>query len=433
MLPAIVFIFSRAACDDAVRQMVRDGVRLTDAHERSAIRQVVERRVEPLDDDDLRVLGYDGMARGARAWGGRAPRRAGSGLPGIGGGVLRRGAAQGRLRHRDALARDQHASAFRRHRTLHQVRRVRDGPCSPRASTSNSPGAPEARARRRGPRRGGLVQRDPFAEAARVASAPPPDLRSAFRPTYNLAVNLVSRFDRAMAERVLERSFAQWQARKPDLLSRQLAHRIAILEATGYVEGWALTDAGHRLSRIYHEADLLVAEALGAGLFEGAEALGPGRRALGGRLRAAPGPAALRARHSGAARRHPPRPVSRTDWGSPAGSIWPVGARRWARWRSASGSSRRRTSCPGRGRRRPAWRPPWRRGHAGPVRHRARRGRPRRGGARPRGLRAHGEIRGRPGSAGLARRPGPRGRRGGDGRRSDLLVRGVVAGGLPAG
>ena len=35
-----------------------------------------------------------------------------------------------------------------------------------------------------------------FAEAARVASAPPPDLRSAFRPTYNLAVNLVSRFDR---------------------------------------------------------------------------------------------------------------------------------------------------------------------------------------------------------------------------------------------
>ncbi len=110
-----------------------------------------------------------------------------------------------------------------------------------------------------------------FAEAARVASAPPPDLRSAFRPTYNLAVNLVSRFDRATAERVLERSFAQWQARQPDLLSRQLAHRVAVLEMTGYVKGWTLTDAGHRLSRIYHEADLLVAEALGAGLCEGAE------------------------------------------------------------------------------------------------------------------------------------------------------------------
>jgi ATP-dependent RNA helicase HelY len=34
MLPAIVFIFSRAACDDAVRQVVRDGVRLTDGSER---------------------------------------------------------------------------------------------------------------------------------------------------------------------------------------------------------------------------------------------------------------------------------------------------------------------------------------------------------------------------------------------------------------
>ena len=71
MLPAIVFIFSRAACDDAVRQMVRDGARLTDAHERSAIRRVAERRVEPLDDDDLRVLGYDewleGLERGLAA------------------------------------------------------------------------------------------------------------------------------------------------------------------------------------------------------------------------------------------------------------------------------------------------------------------------------------------------------------------------------
>ena len=71
MLPAIVFIFSRAACDDAVRQVVRDGVRLTDSAERKAIRQVVERRVEPLDDDDLGVLGYDewleGLERGVAA------------------------------------------------------------------------------------------------------------------------------------------------------------------------------------------------------------------------------------------------------------------------------------------------------------------------------------------------------------------------------
>ncbi len=110
-----------------------------------------------------------------------------------------------------------------------------------------------------------------FGEMARVAAAPPPDLRSAFRPTYNLAVNLVSRFDRETANEVLHRSFAQWQARKPDLLTRQLGHRLAVLGELGYVDGWSLTPAGRRLSRIYHEADLLVAEALGSDVLAGAE------------------------------------------------------------------------------------------------------------------------------------------------------------------
>ncbi len=110
-----------------------------------------------------------------------------------------------------------------------------------------------------------------FAEAARVASAPPPDLRSAFRPTYNLAVNLMTRFDRETASAVLQRSFAQWQARTPDLLLQQLEHRVAVLERMGYVEGWTVTPAGRRLSRLYHEADLLIAEALGADLLAGAE------------------------------------------------------------------------------------------------------------------------------------------------------------------
>ncbi len=64
MLPAIVFIFSRAACDDAVRQVVRDGVRLTDAAEREAILQIAERRTEPLIDEDLGVLGYDEWVEG---------------------------------------------------------------------------------------------------------------------------------------------------------------------------------------------------------------------------------------------------------------------------------------------------------------------------------------------------------------------------------
>jgi ATP-dependent RNA helicase HelY len=41
-----------------------------------------------------------------------------------------------------------------------------------------------------------------------------------------------------------------------------------VLEAWGYVRGWSLTEAGHVLRRIYHESDLLVAEALRRGVFD---------------------------------------------------------------------------------------------------------------------------------------------------------------------
>ena len=162
-----------------------------------------------------------------------------------------------------------------------------------------------------------------FAEAARVASAPPPDLRSAFRPTYNLAVNLVSRFDRSTANEVLHRSFAQWQARQPDLLSRQLGHRVAVLEQMGYLDGWALTPSGRQLSRIYHEADLLIAEALGSDVLAGAEP-----SVLAGvlsavvfeprRARRVPGHHA----HGGASG----AVTSRTGWGTSARPSWPGAA-----------------------------------------------------------------------------------------------------------
>src|SRR5205085_11410607 len=59
MLPAIYFIFSRAACDDAVRQCLAAGLRLTTAEERRQIRLIAEGKVDSLSDDDLRVLHYN--------------------------------------------------------------------------------------------------------------------------------------------------------------------------------------------------------------------------------------------------------------------------------------------------------------------------------------------------------------------------------------
>jgi ATP-dependent RNA helicase HelY len=52
-------------------------------------------------------------------------------------------------------------------------------------------------------------------------------------------------------------------------LARQFDKVLGLLDGRGYLDGWGLTEAGARLGRIYHEADLLVAECLHAGLLDG--------------------------------------------------------------------------------------------------------------------------------------------------------------------
>ncbi len=56
------------------------------------------------------------------------------------------------------------------------------------------------------------------------------------------------------------------------------------------MHGWSLTDAGRRLSTVYHESDLLVAEAVCGRRARGRRARDRGRGPLGRRLREAPGP-----------------------------------------------------------------------------------------------------------------------------------------------
>jgi len=56
---------------------------------------------------------------------------------------------------------------------------------------------------------------------------------------------------------------------RSESLARQLDRVLRVLTAWGYVDGWKLTDNGVRLGRLYHEADLLVAECLHSGLFDG--------------------------------------------------------------------------------------------------------------------------------------------------------------------
>lgn len=58
MLPAIVFIFSRAGCDGALFQCLRSRKELTTAEEQDEIRAIVDAGVEEIPEEDLQVLSY---------------------------------------------------------------------------------------------------------------------------------------------------------------------------------------------------------------------------------------------------------------------------------------------------------------------------------------------------------------------------------------
>jgi len=73
------------------------------------------------------------------------------------------------------------------------------------------------------------------------------------------AVDRLERERQRLERRVRSRS---------ESLARQLDRVLRVLEAWGYVDDWTLTDAGTLLASLYTEGDLLLAEALRAGLFD---------------------------------------------------------------------------------------------------------------------------------------------------------------------
>jgi len=268
MLPAIVFIFSRAACDDAVRQCVDGGIRLTSAADRHAIRTIAEEHVEAISDRDLRALGYGEWTSALES--GVAAHHAGM-VPAFREAVehcFSRG-----LLHvvfaTETLALGINMPA----RTVVLERFSKFGSAGRAALTAGEYAQMTGRAGRRGLDDEGhaVVLWNPnpeMSEIAGTALSEPGGLRSSFRPTYNLTANLVRSFDRPTAMAVLGRSFAQWQADRSSVPGRRerlverFARRLSVLEELGYVRGWRLTEAGERLTRTYHECDLLVSEVL---------------------------------------------------------------------------------------------------------------------------------------------------------------------------
>jgi ATP-dependent RNA helicase HelY len=212
LLPAIVFVFSRVGCDAAVRQCMNAGVRLTLPEERDEIRAVVEQRCADIPDQDLHVLGYhewtDGLERGLAA------HHAGM-LPTFKE-VVEELFVRGLVRAvfaTETLALGINMPA----RSVVIERLVKWNGETHAEVTPGEYTQLTGRAGRRGidSEGHGIVLWQPGLDptaVAGLASTRTYPLRSSFRPSYNMAVNLVGQVGRVRARELLESSFAQFQA-----------------------------------------------------------------------------------------------------------------------------------------------------------------------------------------------------------------------------
>src|ERR687889_277995 len=235
LLPAIYFIFSRVGCDAAVQQCLAANLRLTTPEERDEIFRFVEERCSHLPDEDRHVLGYhdflDGLTRGVAA------HHAGM-LPTFKECVEELFAA-GRCRvvfATETLALGINMPA----RSVVIEKLVK---WNGETHADITPGEYTQLTGRAG-RRGidveghGVVLWSPGMDpkaVAGLASTRTYPLRSSFRPSYNMAVNLVNQVGRPTARELLESSFAQFQADKAVVgLARQLRKAENALQ--GYAE-----------------------------------------------------------------------------------------------------------------------------------------------------------------------------------------------------
>src|SRR3954451_541485 len=212
LLPAITFIFSRAGCEAAAKQCVYSGMWLTDEDERAEIDDVVDELTANVPREDLDVLGYwewrDGLRRGVAAHhAGLIPAFKQTVEELFVRGLVRAVFATETL----ALGINMPARTV----VLERLTKFNG-----EAHADVTPGEYTQLTGRAG-RRGidveghAVVLWSPEIDPQRVAGVASPrtyPLRSSFRPSYNMAVNLVDQMGRPAARDLLEASFAQFQA-----------------------------------------------------------------------------------------------------------------------------------------------------------------------------------------------------------------------------
>ena len=235
LLPAITFIFSRAGCEGAVQQFLRSNVRLLNQEDRLKVRAHVSARTAEIPREDLNVLGYhdflDALERGVAA------HHAGM-LPTFKE-IVEELFVQGLVKAvfaTETLALGINMPA--RSVVLESLVKWNG-----EAHVDITPGEYTQLTGRAGRRgidieghavvlyRPGL---DPRALAG-LASTRTYPLRSSFKPSYNMAVNLVGQVGTARARALLESSFSQFQADRAVVgLTRQLKRNSEAL--AGYKE-----------------------------------------------------------------------------------------------------------------------------------------------------------------------------------------------------
>lgn len=319
LLPAISFIFSRAGCEAAVQECAGSGLWLTTPGQRREIVRRADEAVHGIPEGDLQVLGFaawrDALRRGFAAHH--------AGMVFVFRETVENLFAEGLVRAvfaTETLALGINMPA--RSVVLEALEKF-DGE-SRVPLTAGEYTQLTGRAGRRGIDTEGhavvlwRAGMDPTA-VARLASERTYPLLSSFRPTYNMAINLLAEFGRTGAMELLEMSFAQFQADRSVVeLARQLRQREEQLAGCGdFPQGsgqwWKLraeTDElrsriegstsdlartfdrlcgvlrhygylhdrdgellpgpeGDRLRRIYGERDLLVSLGIGEGVLDG--------------------------------------------------------------------------------------------------------------------------------------------------------------------
>ena len=333
LLPGIVFIFSRNGCDQAVQQCLYEGIRLTTREERDEIRRVIHDAISGLDEEDLRVLGVSSWIAGLER--GVAAHHAGL-LPQFK--TVVEQLFQRRL-VKLVFATETLALGINMPARSVTIERLDKYNGEQRVQlTSGEYTQLTGRAGRRGIDHEGhaiVVWGDnmELESVAHLAAARSFPVRSIFKPTPNMAVNLLQRMPRSLARDTLELSFAQFQAdrdvveqarelraaqeslagydraarrakgadrkrwedrarklrkqiergrRRVEARSGSIARTfdrvVSALGELDYLHGDEVTPWGRLLARVYGERDLLIAECLRHDAWRGIDA--PGLAAL---------------------------------------------------------------------------------------------------------------------------------------------------------